>query len=112
MEFFGISGGEFLIILIVATIVLGPEAITGALRGFRKLVDAAKGFSARVREETSADFQASGLGDVDLSAFDMRGLDPRQMIREAVQEEMEAWAKQTGATPPKKPPERRTPNQR
>lgn len=104
MEVFGISGSEFIVILIVAVIVLGPEAITGALRGFRKLVDAAKGFSARVREETSADLRASGLQNVDLSAFDMRGLDPRQMIREAVQEEMEAWARETGARPPKNSP--------
>lgn len=110
MEFFGISGAEFLVILIVATIVLGPEAITGALRGFRKVVDAAKGFSARVREETSEDLKATGFQDMDLSAFDMSGLDPRQMIREAVQEEMQAWARETGAAPPKKkPPTRRPP---
>jgi len=110
MEFFGISGGVFLIILIVATIVLGPEAITGALRGFRKVVDAAKGFSARVREETSADIKATGLHDIDLSGFDMSGLDPRQMIREAVQEEMQAWARETGgAGTNKKPPTHRPP---
>lgn len=102
MEIFGISGGEFFIILVVAVLVLGPEAITGALRGFRKVVDAGKALSARLREETTADLQSSGLADVDLSAFDMRGLDPRQMIREAVHEEMEAWAKQTGALNQKK----------
>ncbi|QOR48461.1 hypothetical protein INS90_04125 [Trueperella pecoris] len=100
MEFFGISGGEFIIILVVAVIVLGPEAITGALRGFRTVVDAAKSFSARVREETTADLH--GLSDVDLSALDMRGLDPRQVIREAVHEEMQAWAQQTSALNQKK----------
>ncbi|WP_300047403.1 MULTISPECIES: hypothetical protein [Trueperella] len=102
MEFFGISGGEFFIILIVAVIVLGPEAIISALRGLRKAVDAAKGFSARVREETTADLQGAGLADLDLSALDMRDLDPRQMIREAVHEEMEAWMKQTNALNQKK----------
>lgn len=93
MEFFGISGGEFFIILVVAVLVLGPEAITGALRGFRKAVDVARGFSARLREETTRDMEKAGLEGIDLSAFDMRGLDPRQIIREAVHEEMEAWAK-------------------
>lgn len=102
MEFFGISGGEFFIILIVAVIVLGPEAIVSALRGLRKAIDAAKNFSAKVREETAADLQGAGLGDIDLSAFDMRDLDPRQMIREAVHEEMEAWMKQTNALNQKK----------
>ena len=43
MEFFGISGGEFLIILIVATIVLGPEAITVRFADSEKLWT--KGFS-------------------------------------------------------------------
>ncbi len=109
MEFFGISGGEFLVILIVATLVLGPEAITSALRGFRKLVDGAKSFSAKIREETSADLRATGLQDMNLPALDIRGLDPRQMIREAVQEEMEAWARETGAGTPKNPPTRRPP---
>lgn len=102
MEFCGISGGQFFIILIVAVIVLGPEAIISALRGLRKAVDAAKGFSARVREERTADPQGASLADLDLSALDMRDLDPRQMIREAVHEEMEAWMKQTNALNQKK----------
>ncbi|WP_070448299.1 hypothetical protein [Trueperella sp. HMSC08H06] len=102
MEFFGISGGEFLIILVVAVIVLGPEAIISALRGLRKAIDAAKGFSARVREETSANLKSAGLSDLDLSAFDMRDLDPRQMIREAVHEEMQAWMQQTNSLNQKK----------
>lgn len=76
MEFCGISGGQFFIILIVAVIVLGPEAIISTLRGLRKAVDAAKGFSARVREERTADPQGAGLADLDLSALDMRDLDP------------------------------------
>ncbi|VEI12575.1 Sec-independent protein translocase subunit TatA/TatB [Trueperella bialowiezensis] len=104
MEVFGINGSEFLVILTVAVIVLGPDAITSAMRGLRNFIDSAKAFSAKLREETSEDLRATGLSDVDLSAFDLSELDPRQMIREAVQEEIAAWARETGATPPKRRP--------
>ncbi|MFP7696012.1 translocase [Trueperella sp. LYQ143] len=106
MEFFGISGGECIIILIVCIIVLGPEAIIQGLRTLRSAINAAKGFSARVREETRSDLSATGLSDL-TSSLDFSGLDPRQMIRNAVREEMDAWMKQaqsSPATPSQSPP--------
>ncbi len=95
MEFFGISGSEFLIILVIVVLIMGPETIAQALRAFATAINKGKEFSARLREETKVDLSNTGFDDVDWSAFDLSGLDPRQMIREAVQEEMQAWAAQT-----------------
>ncbi|MFC5369950.1 twin-arginine translocase TatA/TatE family subunit [Arcanobacterium bovis] len=92
MEFFGISGTEFVVILLVALLVLGPKSIAQFLHVFKNGVTKAKQFSARLREESRAE---NYVPSIDLSEFDMRGLDPRQIIRDAVQEEMRAWMKQS-----------------
>ncbi|MBM7825569.1 sec-independent protein translocase protein TatB [Arcanobacterium pluranimalium] len=91
MEFFGISGTEFVVILLVALLVLGPKSIAQFLHVFKNGVTKAKQFSARLREESRAE---NYVPSIDLSEFDVRGLDPRQIIRDAVQEEMQAWMKQ------------------
>ncbi len=88
---FGIDGPEFLVILIVIAVVAGPEEIVKALRGLRTLITTAHRWSARLREETSADMHDVALPTMDWSAFDLREYDPREMIRTAVHEEMQAW---------------------
>lgn len=106
MEFFGISGGELMIILVVALLVIGPESVAQGLRWFKSMVAKAKNFSARLREETKATEASIGVDQIDFSGLDLnnlseiKGLDPRQIIREAVREEMEAWMEQTGGKTP------------
>lgn len=98
MSLFGISSVELFIILIVVVLVLGPSGFTQALRGFRRLVDAARTWSSRLREEAGP----APLGDLDLdlSSLDLRQYDPREIVRQAVREEMDAWAKHGSAPPP------------
>lgn len=92
MEFFGISGTEFVVIALVALLVLGPKSIAQFLHVFKGGVAKAKAFSSRLREESKVE---NYVPSVDLSEFDLRGLDPRQVIRDAVQEEMQAWMEQS-----------------
>lgn len=78
---FGINGGELLILLVVAAVVVGPErlpAYAEQLAGWvRRLRDVARDTKQRVDEEL-------GDGDVDWAALDPRRYDPRRIVRDAL----------------------------
>lgn len=93
MNLFGVSSVELAVILIVAILVLGPSGFTQAIRGFRSMVELAKSWSSRLREEAQRD--SLGIEGFELPKVDLREYDPREIVREAVREEMEAWMKQT-----------------
>ena len=115
MEFFGISGSELLLILVVGVIVIGPKHAAQALLWFKGVIEWLRAWSARLREE--ANFTKSGL-NVDLKNFDPREYDPRKMIKDAVAEEMQLWMEQAtsiekAATPglvPEKSPDNPKPS--
>lgn len=115
MEFFGISGSELLLILVVGVIVIGPKHAAQALLWFKGVIEWMRAWSARLREE--ANFTKSGL-NVDLKNFDPREYDPRKMIKDAVAEEMQLWMEQAtsiekAATPglvPEKTPDNPNPS--
>ncbi len=91
---FGFSGGELLVILVVAALVMGPKNVAQALHGLRKLLDMVREWSAKLRQETAFDLSSLGINPADvekLKNLDLSQYDPRQMVREAVQEEMNAW---------------------
>ena len=80
---FGINGSEFLVLLAVAAVVLGPERLpqytqqlTRLIRELRRM---AQGAQEKVREELGPDFD-----DVDWRAFDPRQYDPRRIVRDAL----------------------------
>jgi sec-independent protein translocase protein TatB len=80
---FGINGGEALVLLLVAVIVVGPERLPhyaeqlgGWVRQLRAFMLEAK---ARVDEELGVD-----TTDVDWQALDPRRYDPRRIVREAL----------------------------
>lgn len=93
---FGISSAEFLLLLFVCFVVLGPKGLKQALNAFRKLVEWGKAASARLREETQFDPSVLGLDELSLGDLDLKQYDPREMVRQAVREEMDAWMRQTG----------------
>ena len=83
---FGINGGELLVLLVVAALVIGPERLPGYaeqlaqwVRRGRRLVRDAK---ARVDEELGEE-----IGDVDWAALDPRKYDPRRIVRDALLED-------------------------
>ncbi len=84
---FGLTIDKFLVILVIAVFLLGPERIPhyaaqlGRLvRSLRTMADGAKD---RLREEMGPDFD-----DVDWKKLDPRQYDPRRIIREALLDDL------------------------
>ena len=80
---FGIGPEEFLVLLAVAALVLGPERLpqyaqqlTRLVRELRRM---AQGATDQVRQELGPEFD-----DVDWRKFDPRQYDPRRIVREAL----------------------------
>lgn len=77
---FGINGGEFIVLLVLALVVVGPERLPHyaeqlgqAVRRLRSTVSTAK---TRITEETGVDWEE----------LDPRRYDPRRIVREALVE--------------------------
>lgn len=93
---FGISGSEFLVLAVIAALVLGPKNVAQGLVGLRKVLTGFRGWSAKLRQETSGDFAGLTPEDLEnlkvLRNLNFSSYNPKQMIRETIQEEIEAWA--------------------
>jgi sec-independent protein translocase protein TatB len=78
-----ISGGEFVVLIVLAAIVLGPERLPQYAQQLGRLVRElrrmAQGATAQVREEMGPDFE-----DIDWKKLDPRQYDPRKIVREAL----------------------------
>jgi sec-independent protein translocase protein TatB len=79
----GINGSEFIVLLAVAAVVLGPERLprytqqlTQLIRTLRQMASEAQD---KVREELGPEFD-----EVDWKALDPRQYDPRRIVREAL----------------------------
>lgn len=88
MNIFGINGGELIVLIVLALMLLGPEKIPQYLRTLREWIHKARVFAEgakdQFREETGTDFD-----DVDWQKYDPRQYDPRRVIREALSEPIE-----------------------
>jgi sec-independent protein translocase protein TatB len=80
---FGINGSEFIVLLAVAAVVLGPERLPRyaqqLARLIRELRRMATNAQEKVREELGPEFD-----EVDWRALDPRQYDPRRIVREAL----------------------------
>ena len=80
---FGINGSEFIVLLVVAAVVLGPERLPQYAaqlgRLVRELRRMAQGASQQMREELGPEFD-----DLDWRKLDPRQYDPRRIVREAL----------------------------
>jgi sec-independent protein translocase protein TatB len=80
---FGINPSEFIVLLAVAAVVLGPERLPDyaaqLARLVRELRRMAQGASAQVRDELGPEFD-----DIDWRKLDPRQYDPRRIVREAL----------------------------
>ena len=83
---FGIQGGEFIVLVVVALLVIGPERLpeysaklAKLVRQLRGLADTAK---VQLREQMGPDFD-----DVDWKQYDPRQYDPRRIVREALMDD-------------------------
>jgi sec-independent protein translocase protein TatB len=80
---FGINPSEFIVLVVVAAVVLGPERLPQYAQQLARLVRElrrmAQGASAQVRNEMGPDFD-----DIDWRKLDPRQYDPRRIVREAL----------------------------
>ena len=80
---FGISAPEFIVLLAVAAVVLGPERMPQYAQQLARLVRElrrmAQGASQQVRSEMGPEFD-----DIDWRKFDPRQYDPRRIVRDAL----------------------------
>lgn len=78
-----INGGEFLVILLLAALLLGPDRLPELARGAARLVrrgrDFATGASAQMKDETGVD-----LDGVDWRRYDPRQYHPRRIVQNAL----------------------------
>ena len=98
---FGISGGEFLVLIVVAIIFLGPKHAAQAVKAVRSAMGYIRDFSSQLRSQVSTQHAQStleGLGITEEDLVALRklrsttgSLDPRAYVRKTVAEEMDAW---------------------
>ncbi|MEO7060788.1 MAG: twin-arginine translocase TatA/TatE family subunit [Lapillicoccus sp.] len=82
---FDINGWEFLLLLVIGIVVLGPERLpeyAGKLAALvRQLRNLATNAQSTLREQMGPDFD-----NVDWKQYDPRQYDPRRIVREALLE--------------------------
>ena len=83
---FGINGPEFILLLVIGILVIGPQRLpeytqklTNIVKELRRM---ASGAREQLKEETGVD-----LNEVDWRKYDPRQYDPRKIIRDALLED-------------------------
>ncbi|MFC8732272.1 twin-arginine translocase TatA/TatE family subunit [Luteimicrobium sp. NPDC057192] len=79
---FDINGGEWLVLLVVAVIVIGPERLPGYAEQLARLVKRGREFVSSTR--TRLDEELGEGAGVDWQALDPRRYDPRRIVRDAL----------------------------
>ncbi|GAB3596938.1 hypothetical protein GCM10027446_24450 [Angustibacter peucedani] len=80
---FSINGGEFLVLIVVALVVLGPERLPHYAQQLGKFVREARSFAVKAREQVREEM-GEEFDDVDWQALDPRRYDPRRIVRDAL----------------------------
>ncbi len=80
---FGINGGELIVLLVIAAVVVGPERLPGYAEQLARWVRALRAAAATGRTRLSAEL---GEEDLDWAALDPRRYDPRRIVRDALTE--------------------------
>ncbi len=85
---FGINGGEFLILVVLAVFVLGPDKLPVYAQQLARLVKEvrkmATGAKEQLREEVGDE-----IADIDWRKLDPRQYDPRKIIKDALLDDAE-----------------------
>ena len=78
----GINGWEFLILIVLAVVILGPERLpeyaAKLAQGVRKLRVMAEGAKVTLKDQLGPEYQ-----DINWRQYDPRQYDPRRIVREA-----------------------------
>ena len=85
---FGINGGEFIILAILAVIILGPERLpeyaAKLAHGIRKARVMAEGAKTQLKDQLGPEYS-----DINWRQYDPRQYDPRRIVREALAEPLQ-----------------------
>jgi len=94
--FFGYDMEKFLLLLVVAALLIGPERLPGYAESLARFTKRARewlaGARTRVKEEMGDDFD-----DVEWRKLDPRQYDPRRIIRDALLDDAPVPAVQAAA---------------
>ena len=83
---FDINGWEFILLLVAALLVIGPERMPEYSAKLARLVKQVRGLAdtakVQLREQMGSEFD-----DVDWKQYDPRQYDPRRIVREALMDD-------------------------
>ncbi|MGO1317620.1 MAG: Sec-independent protein translocase TatB [Cellulomonadaceae bacterium] len=79
----GINGAEFIALLVIAAIVVGPERLPRYAEQLADLVRAGRDYLAKARTRVDQEL-GEDLKDVDWASLDPRRYDPRRIVRDAL----------------------------
>lgn len=82
---FGINGGELLVLLAVAVVVVGPERLPRYAEQLAHAVKKLRAFLGETKERVVEEL-GEDAKDLDWEALDPRRYDPRRIVREALLE--------------------------
>lgn len=83
---FGINGPEFLLLLIIGILVIGPSRLPEYTQKLANLVREVRRMASGAREQIKEEVGID-IDDVDWKKYDPRQYDPRRIIKEALLEE-------------------------
>ena len=83
---FDINGWEFVILVIVALLVIGPDRMPEYAAKLAKLVRQVRGMADTAKEQLREQM-GSEFDDVDWKQYDPRQYDPRRIVREALMDD-------------------------
>ncbi|WP_277209016.1 twin-arginine translocase TatA/TatE family subunit [Isoptericola croceus] len=83
MSFFGINGGELVVIVVLALVLIGPERLPHYAGQLGSLVRQGKVALQSAKERMNDEF-GDELKDVDWQKLDPRQYDPRRIVKEAL----------------------------
>ena len=81
-----INGWEFILLLIIGIVVLGPERLPEYAAKLARLVRQVKGMAQNAREQLKEQM-GPDFEDVDWIKYDPRQYDPRRIVREALMDD-------------------------
>lgn len=84
---FDINGGELLVLLLVAVLVIGPERLPAYAEQLGKWARRARVFLRDTKERVDEEL-GDEVRDVDWAALDPRRYDPRRIVREALLDDL------------------------
>lgn len=83
-----INPNEFLVILVIAMVVIGPQRLPEYAQTLRKWVRQGRNYLLNAREQVRHELGPE-FDDVDWTKFDPRQYDPRRIVREALAEDLD-----------------------